>query len=330
MMRLSTMWKIDRTVDAEGRSPIAERILENWAHDRGSARHFRSSANFVYACRRQGHGCYLRFADSTERSRAAIEAEIALLGWLAAAGVEVDEAIPSRRGTFVETVETELGTFHSVLFAGLEGRQFEIADLDAPRFREWGAALGRLHAALRDFPGSGSSARGTWRDHLEFVRAHVPGQPAVRQELDRTETLLGALPVNRDTYGLIHFDFELDNLYWHDHAVGILDFDDCSHHWYAADIAFALRDLFADGVDLGDPSFRAFVCGYTEHSPLDDEQTSHIPLFLRFVNLVVYARIARGLDLPRDQDYPDWLEALDRRLRQRMAAYTASLEDHRS
>ena len=53
--------------------------------------------------------------------------------------------------------------------------------------------------------------------------------------------MLGALPVDRDRYGLIHFDFELDNLYWRDQTIGMLDFDDCAHYWYAADIAFWLK-----------------------------------------------------------------------------------------
>jgi len=48
----------------------------------------------------------------------------------------------------------------------------------------------------------------------------------------------------RDNFGLIHFDFELDNLCWEDALIQMLDFDDCAYHWYAADITYALRDLF--------------------------------------------------------------------------------------
>ena len=84
MMKLSTMLKVDSTVDTQWQSRIAERILEQWEHDPGSAQFFRSSTNFVYVFRKGGERCFLRFAESAERTGAAIEAEMALLSFLAA------------------------------------------------------------------------------------------------------------------------------------------------------------------------------------------------------------------------------------------------------
>ena len=121
MMRLSTMWNVDRTVDESGGSPVAERILESWPHDRGSARFFRSSANFLYVFRHEGERRFLRFADGSERSRGAIEAEIDLLTWLAETGVEVASPVRTKAGGLVATTVTERGTFHAVVFAGLDG-----------------------------------------------------------------------------------------------------------------------------------------------------------------------------------------------------------------
>jgi len=94
-----------------------------------------------------------------------------------------------------------------------------------------------------------------------------PDETAVRRELGQIALSLGALPASPATSGLIHFDFELDNLVWRGEAVGILDFDDCAHYWYAADIAFALRDLFDGGADLDHRSFREFVGGAMPRTP---------------------------------------------------------------
>ncbi len=331
MMRLSTLWSVDCTADAHGRSPVADRILERWAHDRGSARAFRSSANFVYVFRDAGRRRFLRFAHSSERSRETIEAEVDILNWLAGAGVSVARPLPSTGGNVVETVVTDLGTFHAVVFPALEGAcDLDIGDLDAPRFRAWGTALGELHAALKDYPGAGTAARGTWRDHLASAEKYTPkDEPALRREWDRIASALHALPVNRDTYGLIHFDFELDNLCWGDRTIGILDFDDCARYWYVADIAFALRDLFGAGADLGHPSFREFVRGYAAHHPLDEALLAQVPLFLSLSKLLIYARLARATDLPADRDYPEWLEALNRKFQNWMEAYKTSLEGHK-
>jgi Ser/Thr protein kinase RdoA (MazF antagonist) len=105
----------------------------------------------------------------------------------------------------------------------------------------------------------------------------------------------------------------------------MLDFDDCSYSWYVADIAFALRDLFKAGVDLSNPSFRAFIRGYSEHYSLDEELISHLPTFMRLVNLIGYAKLVWAMDLAHDQDYPEWCTSLLLKLENRIQNYKASL-----
>ena len=327
MMRLSTLWAVDQTVDADGRSSVAERILERWPHDRGSARFFRSSANFVYSVEQAGRRCFLRFAAESERTRNAIEAEVRLVDWLAVAGVTVARPLPSHDGILCETVATDLGRFHAVLFAGLEGEHRDIEDLDEAGFQRWGAALGGLHAALAAYPDAALAPRPTWRDHLAFVDATIPAdRVAVRAELAEVASALGSLPAPRDAWGPIHFDFELDNLVWRAGGIGVLDFDDCARSWYAADIAFALRDLFADGFDPDDASYLAFVRGYAAHHRPDERLMGEIPTFLRWIDLLVYTRIVSALDLPASSMHPEWLTGLNRRLRRRMSAYEAGLK----
>src|SRR5262252_4384972 len=113
MMCLSTMWRVDSTLDPAGRSPVAERVLEPWPHDPRSLRFFRSSANFLYVFRQAGTTFFLRFTESAERSRVALEAEMDILTWLAGAGLHVAPPTRSAAGNLVETVETEWGTFHA-------------------------------------------------------------------------------------------------------------------------------------------------------------------------------------------------------------------------
>ena len=329
MMKLSTMRTVDSTVDTHGGSPIAEQILTSWDHDQGSIRFFRSSANFVYRFRQGGKPCFLRFADTSERRRDTIEAEIGILQWVAQRGMTVTSPLPSRNGNFVETVMTHLGTFHAVVFAGLEGSQLDIEDLDDSQFGEWGAVLGKLHSTVQGYRGSALSARSTWRDHLEFVRASLPEEKsAVRSEFEQVASSLQVLPVTHDTYGLVHFDFELDNLYWQNQTIGIGDFDDCSYAWYIMDIAFALRDLFREGIDLNKRSFLAFIRGYRTQHGLHAELVSQLPLFLRMAKLLTYARLVRTLDLPPHGGDPAWLQALRLKFENWLDDYKASLENH--
>ncbi len=175
MMRLSTLWKVDRTLDDNARrSPLAHRIAEPWEPDNETLRFARSSANFVYRFRANGEECFLRFANAAERTREIIEAEIDLLEWLAGQGLSVTRPLRSKSGNRVETIHTEVGDFHAVAFAGLPGVHLKTDELDLPRFQDWGACRGRLHAALRTYSGLAVVTRPSWRDHLDWARAYIP------------------------------------------------------------------------------------------------------------------------------------------------------------
>jgi Putative homoserine kinase type II (protein kinase fold) len=247
MMKLSTMLKVDSTVDTQWQSRIAERILEHWEHDQGSAQFFRSSTNFVYVFCKGGERAFLRFADSAERTGAAIEAEMALLCWVASKGMIVTTPIASKNGRCVEKVETDLGTFHAVVFAELQGSQGAIEELSTAQFEVWGATLGKLHAMMHLYQDPRLSARRTRRDHLNMAQIYLPkDEPRVQAEFDHITSWLSALPVTETNYGLIHGDFELDNLFWQDDTIAMLDFDDCSYYWYVADVAICPQGSFCD------------------------------------------------------------------------------------
>lgn len=329
MMKLSTMYAVDSAVDTHGENIIAAQILKQWEHDAGSIRFFRSSANFIYLFRKEGKPFFLRFADSSERTRGTIEAEMDILQWVAAREMSVTLPIKSRNGNLVETVVTAMGTFHAVVFKAMEGLQLEIEDLDDHQFEQWGAALGKLHAALEHYGEPDVCARKTWKDSLEFIRVSLPeGKSAVLSEFEQIASSLQALPKTHDNYGLIHSDFELDNLYWHDQTIGIGDFDDCAYGWYIMDIAFALRDLFRSEIDLNNGSFLAFIHGYRRHHELHDELIFQMPLFLKMAKLLTYARLVRTIDIPPSAGYQAWLQSLHLKLTNRLESYKVTLENH--
>ena len=134
MMRLSTMWSVDRTLRSDGGSSVAHDLLQAWRHDEASARFFRSSANFVYSFQRDGAACFLRFAHDSERTRASVETETKLLAWLTREGVHVATPIASKDGQLVVTSTTGLGTFHAVVFGAEKGDQLEPGELDDNAF----------------------------------------------------------------------------------------------------------------------------------------------------------------------------------------------------
>ena len=123
-----------------------------------------------------------------------------------------------------------------------------------------------------------------------------------------------------DEFGLVHFDFEMDNVLWADDGrLGIIDFDDAAYYPFVADIALALRDLYDDAIahiDLADERLQTFVAGYRQAKSLSDEALRQLPLFARLGNLTVFARQIWALGDGPEREEPQWTA----QLRQALAA----------
>ena len=270
----------------------------------------------------------MRFNHASERSAEAVAGELEFIRHLSGRGVRAALPLPSRAGRWEESISTDLGLFHAVLFEALPGAFLEFDQLDLQGFTRWGRSLGDLHQAARGFV---PHSRPAWQDWSRMARAGLPpSETSARRELEVVERALSNLPVG-DSFGTIHYDFELDNICWDGDVPAVLDFDDCGLHWFAADIAFALRDLFADrssGVNLEDERFQAFVRGYRSQSPIDEADLRQIPLFLRWHNLVSFARIAHAVSDGPLVNEPEWLQNLRRHLANIQVRYRREFESH--
>ena len=136
-------------------------------------------------------------------------------------------------------------------------------------------------------------------------------------ELAQMQNELARLPRDEKNYGLIHYDFELDNIIWDGERPGIINFDGCACYWFVADIAAALRDVVndrADAVDMRNTTFRAFIAGYRLACEIDEDELRHIPLFLRMHNITTYAKLLRTLQAGKRSAEPEWMDGLREKL----------------
>ncbi len=316
MMKLSLMHRVVDTVDENWRSPLAEQILARWEHDPGTAQYYRASANFIFIYKNAGKLHFLRFNERTERAKKLLEAELELLHALDERSLRVSRPVKSLHGREVEEVQTEWGTFYAVVFEALSGEHPDAEELRPEQYAAWGKELGKLHQAMKALPEELSAQRPSWRDHLAFVSEMIPpDDQAAREKLGQLLHWASTLPTTKENFGLIHYDFELDNLRFAGGEIGILDFDDCSRYWYVADLAYALRDLFeAGGFDRSHPLFLAFLSGYRSATQIDPDYEQQIQQFYELHNLVIYAKLLRAVDLSDSQDHPEWLANLNKKL----------------
>ncbi|MFT4415922.1 phosphotransferase enzyme family protein [Fredinandcohnia humi] len=322
MMKLSTIQKVMNTVDSEWRCSLAEQILGSWEYDKGSIFFYRASANVVCVFKTNGEIRFLRFIPINEKDENALQAEIDILLSLRDTDLRTAQPVQSLHGTYIEVVRTALGSFYAVVFEGAKGSHLDFEKLDEDHYFMWGKTLGKLHRNSKMLPREKIETRKSWMEHLQQVQKSLPmTEVEALQECRRIEAWAFQLPITEENFGLIHYDFELDNLCWNEEDVTIIDFDDCTLHWYVADIAYALRSLFEENYDPTNLFFQEFMKGYESESKIDHSLLQQLPWFYRLHRLVMFARLLESVDVNEAQGHPDWLNGLTRKLDTKINVY---------
>ena len=285
--------------------------------------YFRISSNAVYPfhSRTTGRRCVLRLAPVEERKQADVVSVIRLIEWLIGQGVPAMKPYPMKDGRVYAEIETAWGRYHVTAYEQVAGETLEDCDGSLALVRGYGRTLGQLHAQLKRYPHAE-----TRPDHAalmaevreRFSAYHAPAAPIAEWEDVSRE--LQALPLSPDVYGVIHYDFEADNVMYDEETdtFGILDFDDAVRGWYALDVARAL-DCLDDVAEGEDPqeAKAAFLDGYREVTPFTAEQEATLPLMRRLVRLQEYGTILHVLSEPVE-DEPDWMTDIREELGDRL------------
>ncbi|WP_249716403.1 phosphotransferase enzyme family protein [Paenibacillus sp. J31TS4] len=315
----------------------AARLLGEWEHEPGSLAFWRASSNFVYSFRKGDDVFFLRFVHEDDRSRHAIEAELAFVDYLAAAGYPAAAPVRSRWGNLVESAETETGTYHGCVFRRANGRPVTAASMTASQLRQWGESLARLHLLARDYVPPGPP-RPDWRETLAFVRSVLtrhPDETAAAEELERLASELARIPEANGEFGLVHYDFQSDNVIESEEEgrFSVFDFDDAMRHWFLMDVEIVRKELLeerASDLKEAEDAYAAFTAGYRTLRPIGPEAATLLPLLQRFDELYSFARVVRSLEgIDEVPDQPDWLAGLrgklERALRRMRAGFVSRL-----
>ncbi len=304
MLPLSEIARLRETVDADWRSPLADAVAALWGCRPGAALYWRSSASHVFVVlnedrtRREG---FLKCLPARLFSRREVDVIAALMSALAEAGAATVPIRRSSSGGLVETVDVGGWRVHAMLVGNAAGDPVDLAELTPASARAWGAALGRLHrdgdraAAALDLPDG--------RERIGQALASLDGDAALGEVVALVRSRLAALPRSAGCYGLVHGDFELDNLAWVDGAPIAYDLDEAERSWFAADIAFAVRDLIPDPRALAGPAsalLDAFLAGYRREHPTVAVDSDQLVLFTVSNALRSLARLGPVLAEPAE------------------------------
>lgn len=319
MMKLETM--------ARDTLPLAKEALKLWPLESGETDFFRASANFIWGFQAGDDRIFLRLSSRDERSHCQVQAELAFITWLAGQGMSVSVPFPSRSGRLTEKIFCHDQEYSAVVFPGVTGYSPEIGEMSSDQLFAWGRALGQLHNLSQGYIPLGQP-RWSWRDQLNWVEEVISDlgpEPEAHGELARVRTWLQSLSQSPQDFGLIHYDFESDNLLWQpENGWTIIDFDDSVYHWYVMDVVAALRDLDKLEAPQAEQAYTLFIQGYQSVRPLNQELLEQQHFFRRAHTLLLYARVARSISGQINNE-PEWSGQLRRRLEQTCAKMRQSM-----
>ncbi len=295
--------------------PLVMKILSKWHYDEDShelLEQYRISSNAVYPFLSNGDVQLLRFYPVPEKPHNSGQAEISFLNYLKESQYPSLRLVRSLQQNDFEIIEEEGESYFACVFEKVPGISIDSLPLRKDIAAAAGKALGELHnlSALYapDIP------RWSYTDVLAYCRqvfqdSGEQGLPVL--EADFIEKLLNVLPKSKERYGLIHFDFERDNLFYSQdsNTCHVIDFDDAMYHFFAVDVERAVDDMTENDKERAEWIEQWFLDGYRSVRPISDDELAMFPLFKRFSNLYGYARILRVLKEPLESG-PDWMHEL--------------------
>jgi Ser/Thr protein kinase RdoA (MazF antagonist) len=266
----------------------------------GEIRFVRRVANFVYESVLDGRPAIVRLTEPGHRRREELAAELEWMLFLSERGIRLARPIASRGGALVESLPGD-PEFHATAFEKASGGILTGSRLDLRAVELWGAYLGRMHRASRDF--RPAAPRADW-DGDDIYRSAARSldprdEPAYGRMLELTAWLQG-LPRTEDAYGLVHADLHRGNFFVDSGGITAFDFDDSCRHWFVYDLTPPLFSILnaaeEEGVSLDQRAAReSFLAGYEAERPLDPAWRARLDLFMTYRAALVYHWIKTGL-----------------------------------
>jgi Ser/Thr protein kinase RdoA (MazF antagonist) len=273
--------------------------------------------NLVYDYECRGRPLILRISFRSDRPIEQIQAELHFINYLADRGVRVAKPVPSRSGSLIEPLTAEGVAFLAVSF--VKGRGMRVPD-NRYRYREgvpmeeyyqnWGHLLGQMHALAKDYaPPSPRVNRPEWYDldRARGIDRRVPERlSTVRTRFKELLAQIRDLPRDRDSYGLIHGDFNDGNFTvdYDNGDITVFDFDDACYFWFMYELACAWEGGVGRTMFSGVDDRRSFMShyfdnvleGYNRANSLPAGVLEQLPLFLKVVEMEEFLHYVQYID----------------------------------
>ena len=257
--------------------------------------------NVVYTCEKKDTDAkILRIAYLHDRVREDFQSEVAYIRYLFEHGGSVSDVVNSRNGELLEEITYNNHTFFICLFEKAKGKKLVENNYryrDGVPITEYyyncGKVLGKLHQISKGYTPVHSRYSFFDKYNAEYIEKLIPDSlPLLKEKLIHLLTTLKGLDRNRESFGMVHFDFNDGNysIDFDNGQITVYDFDNSCYCWYMFDLA----GLWTQGVGwiqfepdaakrkaFMDDYFETVVEGYKSETTIEKSILDKLPLFIQ-------------------------------------------------
>ncbi|TVQ28308.1 MAG: aminoglycoside phosphotransferase [Spirochaetaceae bacterium] len=257
--------------------------------------------NLVYACDRHGADSkILRVSFLQDRRREDILGEVEYVRYLSEHGGSVANVVSSLQGNLVEEIVHHHHPIFLCLFERAAGVNLDDNDYvyreNAPLsefYYSCGKTLGKMHQLSKEYAPVHRRYGFFDKYNARYIDELIPDSlPLLKKKLTELLTVLEGLDRDRESYGMIHFDYNEGNfnIDYDTGQITVYDFDNACFGWYMYDLA----DLWRIGVAWSvfepdamkrrtsmDAYFRMALEGYRSETGIEQSMLDALPLFLK-------------------------------------------------
>lgn len=293
---------------------LAEMLLRNWEYDEESLelfKYYRISSNAIYPFQLNGKTQFLRFSPKGEKDKGNILAELDFISYLASNQYGVLKTAAAKNGKKIVEMQTPWGDYYASVFKRVAGVQLNKTDLSDQVIISYGKSLGKLQKLSSEYKPL-NNKRWSYKDVLNWILTildEFPNEKLASKETELLQKYFDSIPMTKDNFGLIHYDFEYDNVFYDEKTklCYVIDFDDSMYHWYVMDIERSVSSL-QDCIqpEVLQQKKQMFMDGYRTEFEIPDKMLSLLPACRRFAHLYGYVRVLRSLKDKWGHE-PEWL-----------------------
>ena len=284
------------------------------------------SGDSIFEMKSKQHHYILRVSEYSQRKKKHIDFSSRWCEYLSTKMCGIAKPVRSVNNNLYEVIETGDKSYILCLQEKAQGNIIDINNseqFNEMLFFHLGELMGEMHRLSMNYAGNIPCLEFAWNGPNFWRKDIIILDEDVQQAEKRFLAMLGKLPIEKDSYGIVHFDIHTDNFLVHNDKITLIDFDASQFNWYAADMASAIFFMIQKGAgpqkhlsekdrsDFAESFLIAYLKGYLKTNTISSYWIYSFDLFMKFQMIDEYVATQsywQKEDDPLRQEYLDWFK----------------------